>query len=909
MMLDTGPWHVEAGRLVRFGHRADGAARPSAPTEVDLVRPASPSAAGGPRSSELLDREVPLAVLQAALERTRTGRGEVAIVTGEAGIGKTSLVRDFLTRLPAEIHAYAGVCDDLVTPRPLGPLHDIGRQVGGELGTLVRDGAPPEVVQHALLDLVGRLPPPPVLVLEDLHWADEATLDVVTFLGRRIAERPMLLVLTYRDVDVDARHPLTRALASLPPRRVTTQRLEPLTRHAVELLAAGGELDPTQLHAVTGGNPFYVTEVLAGAGAGLPATVAFAVTARVGRLPEPTRQLLQLLALVPSRVDTRVVAALQPDWQTVLGPAEANGMVELHDGALSFRHELARQAVAEQVPAIVASGWHARILEVLTSVGADPAVLVHHAERAGDHDAVARHAPIAARAAHAAEAHREAVAHYERALALEDRLEPRSAGELWLGLARARMAAERSEVEALDAARRGVALARALGDAPALGRALAVMSRIASWAGDNRLAGDLAGEAIDLLHPLGASSAYAQALAAAAYVALAQWEVQAAVSWAARAEAVADEVGDPRTGALARIFLGVADLSRSGDTTRLEEGIRAATDLGDRVAVVEGLMATATTFAFRRSYDRALEYADRALEFASAHEYTGWGVYVRTLRAQVFVETGRWTEARTDLAAVFATMMSARGWGRAAALAVRGRLGVRRGEPTARADLEEAWQLVRGSGVLQLCVPVVTALAELAWLDGALDGPPPELVEVAALPDVARWPAIAGELRLWLHRAGADPGDVETLARPHRLLIQGRYTEAAAAWEQLGCVYEAAEAAVLSDDEPAILAGIERLDGLGAAPLAQLARHRSRARGLRVPRGPQPATREHPAGLTPRQAEVLELLETGATNVQIADQLVLSVRTVDHHVAAILQRLGVTSRQDAARRARELASR
>jgi DNA-binding CsgD family transcriptional regulator/tetratricopeptide (TPR) repeat protein len=908
MMLDTGPWHVEAGRLVQSGHRADDAARPSAPTEVYLVRPASPSAVGDPRPSELLDREVPLAVLQTALERARTGGGEVAIVTGEAGIGKTSLVRDFLTRLPAEIHAYAGVCDDLVTPRPLGPLHDVGRQVGGELGTLVRDGAPPEVVQHALLDLVGRVPPPPVLVLEDLHWADEATLDVVTFLGRRIAERPLLLVLTYRDVDVDDRHPLTRALASLPPRRVTTLRLEPLTRHAVELLVAGGELDPAQLHALTGGNPFYVTEVLAGAGTGLPATVAFAVTARLGRLPEPTRQLLQLLALVPSRVDTRVVAALQPDWQAVLAPAEANGMVELRDGALSFRHELARQAVAEQVPSIVASGWHARILEVLTSLGADPAVLVHHAERAGDRDAVARHAPIAARAAHAAEAHREAVAHYERALALEDRLEPRSAGELWLGLARARMAAERSEVEALDAARRGVALARAQGDAPALGRALAIMSRIASWAGDNRLAGDLAAEAIDLLHPLGASSAYAQAMAAAAYVALAQWEVQAAASWAERAAVVADDVGDRRTAALARIFLGAAHASRSGDTTRLEEGLRSAADLGDRVAVVEGLMITATTFTFRRLHDRALAFVDRALEIASAHEYTSWGVYVRTLRAQVFVETGRWTEADTDLATVFATLTT-HGWGRAAALAVRGRLAVRRGEPTARADLEEAWQLVRGSGVLQLCVPVATALAELAWLGGALDAPPPELVEVAALPDVARWPAIAGELRLWLHRAGADPGDVESLARPHRLLIQGRYGEAAAAWEQLGCVYEAAEAAVLSDDEPAILAGIERLDSLGAAPLAQLARHRSRARGLRVPRGPQPATREHPAGLTPRQAEVLELLETGATNVQIADELVLSVRTVDHHVAAILQRLGVTSRQDAARRARETASR
>jgi ATP/maltotriose-dependent transcriptional regulator MalT len=317
-------------------------------------------------------------------------------------------------------------------------------------------------------------------------------------------------------------------------------------------------------------------------------------------------------------------------------------------------------------------------------------------------------------------------------------------------------------------------------------------------------------------------------------------------------------------------------------------------------------MATATTFAFRRSHDRALEYADRALEVATTYEFPGWGVYVRTLRAQVLFELGRWAETNAELTTVFATM-STGGWARAAALTVRGRLAARRGEPTARDDLEGAWELARGSGVLQLCAPVAAGLAELAWLDGELDRPRPELIEVVAMPDVARWRAIAGELQLWLHRAGADPGDIGGLARPYRLLIEGRYVEAADVWERVGCVYEAAEAAVLCDDEPTILAGIERLDRLGAAPLARLARHRARRLGVQVPRGPRPTTRDHPAGLTRRQAEVLQLLETGATNAQIADQLVLSTRTVDHHVGAILQRLGVSSRQDAAQRARELA--
>jgi DNA-binding CsgD family transcriptional regulator/energy-coupling factor transporter ATP-binding protein EcfA2 len=854
---------------------------------------------------DLLDRDAALGRLEAALARARTGRGEIVVVTGEAGIGKSTLVRSFLAGLPPELHAFGGVCDDLVTPRPLGPFHDVGRQIGGELGALLRDGPNPEQLQHTLLDVLGRLPPPVVVVLEDLHWADEATLDAVTFLGRRILQRPILLVLTYRDVEVGADHPLTRVLGSLPPRQVTPERLQPLTPRAVAALAAGRDLDATQLYEVTGGNPFYVTEVLAGAGLGLPPTVAFAVTARVAQLPEPTRLLLQLLSLIPTRVDTRIVAALHRDWQAVLAPAEMIGMIELHGTSLSFRHELARRAVAQQASPLAARGWHARILEVLTELDGDPAELVHHAEAAGDDDAVARHAPKAAEAAHAAEAHREAVAHYERALGREDRLEARRAGELWLGLARARMAAERSEVEALHAARRAVELARAEGDDLALGRGLAAMSRIASWAGDNRLAGELAEEAIGILQPLGASSECAQAMVAAAYVSLAQWDATTAATWARHAREMATAVDDRRTAALAHTFLGVVDIAVSGTATRLEEGVQAALDQGDRQAAVEGLMAAATAYAFRRAHARSLGFVDRGLDVATAHEYTSWGVYLRVLRAQVLFEVGRWQEADADLAAAFATM-STQGWARAAALLVRGRLAARRGERTARQDLEAAWELVRGSGVLQLSFPVACALAELSWLEDGLVHPPPELREVAELPDAGRWPAVAGELGVWLQRAGADPGDVDAMAGPHRLLVQGRFAEAAAAWQERGCVYEAAEAAVLADDKASIAAGLTTLDGLGAVPLARAARRRLRAMGERVPRGPQPATRRHPAGLTRRQGEVLDLLATGATNAQIAEQLVLSVRTVDHHVAAILQRLGVTSRRDAARTAQGL---
>jgi DNA-binding CsgD family transcriptional regulator/tetratricopeptide (TPR) repeat protein len=861
---------------------------------------------GGVGSASLLDRVAALADLDAALERVRSGRGEVVVVSGEAGIGKTTLVRRFLDGLPSDVVAFTGACDDLVTPRPLGPFHDIARRAGGDLGRLIRAGADPERIHDALLDLQARLPPPLVLVLEDVHWADQATLDAVTFLGRRLPQRPLLLVLTVRDVEVGPAHALTRVLASLPARHVTTRPLGPLTRSAVRQLAVGHAVDADELFELTGGNPFYVVEVLSTPGAELPATVGFAVTARLGQLPGSTRALLDGLALVPSGVDVRIVEVLEPDWRRIVTPAEAAGLVELRGARLGFRHELARLAVARQVAPIAARGWHARILDALRADEADPALLVHHAEGAGDDDAVARHAPSAAEAAHRVEAHREAVAHYERALAREDRLPPDEVGVLWLGLAQARMAAERSEAQALEAARRAVDLARKTGDPSALGHALAVMSRIASWAGDNRLAGDLADEALAVLQPLGDRAECGRAMVAAAYVALARWDAEAASSWAQQAADLAAQVGDPRTVAMARAYQGVVDIILRGDERQLEEGVSAAFELGDRRAALEGLMTAGTALVFRRDHRRALSYLSRALDVAATYEYTGWSVYLQTLRAHVLFDGGEWPAAERDLDAAFA-VMDTRGWARAAGLIVRGRLAARRGVASAEADLREAWALASSAAVLQLCVPAAAGIAERAWLQGELDRPPPELLEVLAMPGATRWPAVAGELGVWLQRAGGEVGDLPAMTRPHRLVVQGRFAEAAAAWQELGCVYEAAEAAVLDDDPASVGRGLAVLDGLGAVPLARRARGRLRQMGLRVPRGPQPETRAHPAGLTRRQAEVLELLATGATNAEIADRLVLSIRTVDHHVAAILERLGVSSRHEAVRRAVELS--
>ena len=192
----------------------------------------------------LLERACDLAALTAAAGAVAHGRGSVALVAGEAGIGKSSLVAALRDTLPAELRMLAGYCDDLTTPRTLGPIRDLAGSVGPELTTALRAGADRDAVLAALH---AELRTPTVLVIEDVHWADDATLDVLRYLIRRVSGLPALLVLTYRDDAVSREHPVQhmlgqaavaervhrlRARAAVPHRRFAVERGQPGRRRA-----------------------------------------------------------------------------------------------------------------------------------------------------------------------------------------------------------------------------------------------------------------------------------------------------------------------------------------------------------------------------------------------------------------------------------------------------------------------------------------------------------------------------------------------------------------------------------------------------------------------------------------------------------------------------------------------------
>ena len=306
-----------------------------------------PSSDASRTGGELLERDGEFALLQECFEVVGAGsRGQLVLVSGEAGIGKTALLRRFCEAHGRSRRVLWGGCDPLFTPRVLGPLHDIAEITGAELARSLESGARPSDVATVLMREASRRAPA-IVIFEDVHWADEATLDVLGLLGRRIGTFPGLLVLTFRD-QLDGAHPLRVVLGELPSAGVRRVKLLRLSLSAVSTLAERENADAERLYHQTAGNPFFVTEVLA-AGGEMPESVRDAVLARASRLSASARTLLDAVAIAPPQCELWLLEALAGEALDGLEECLAAGMLVAQPHGLAFRHELARLALEESL--------------------------------------------------------------------------------------------------------------------------------------------------------------------------------------------------------------------------------------------------------------------------------------------------------------------------------------------------------------------------------------------------------------------------------------------------------------------------------------------------------------------------------------------------------------------------------
>jgi DNA-binding CsgD family transcriptional regulator len=848
---------------------------------------------------ELLEREGLLTKLHEALAEAEEGSGRLLLIGGEAGVGKSALVEAFLNDVGERRRILVGACDPLFTPRPLGPIVDVAQAIGGELRELVETGGIPYRIAEALI--AGLMETESILVLEDIHWADEATLDVFRVVARRIEKDPTLVIATYRDDEVDARHPLRIVLGGLATvSTLRRMRVEPLSPAGVAQIAEPYGANPEELFRMTSGNPFFVTEVLAGDPGEIPESVRDAVLARVAALSACGQEAVRATSISPAGAEVWLLDALLDPDEDGLGECLGSGALAAVGERIGFRHELARRAVEESLTPDRRVALHRQALAALEAnpaTSSDFSRLAHHADEARDADAVLRLAQDAAAGATSVGAHREAAAQYARAL----RYAQGRPLELRAGLlerySHSCYLTDETE-EALDAMRAAAACYGQLGDrtkeAASLGRLAGTL-----WCPGRGQEGRRVGlEAVALLEQLPPGPELVDAYGTMTFLNERNADLERAGAWKAKAYRAAEH-GTAASRLWNAIDPHLADIRKgsAGAFAEAEHAIEAARRAGFREIASDATLGIVHAAVYRYPCAAAAGAIEHGVAYSREHGLDLAHLYFLAYRSRLELEQGRWTDA-ADTAELVLGERFVSTFPRTLALVTLALVRARRGDPDVWPLLDEARALSEPTGELPRIAPVAAARAELAWLTGRND-----LVagETDAAFDLARTRAVPwaiGELAVVRSRAEIDEEAPAGAVDPHATQLAGDWQRASELWAEFDNPYEAA-LALADGGEAALRSALEELNRLGARPAAAIVTRRLRGLGVTVPRGPRQSTSANPANLTVRELDVLDLVAQGLRNAEIAHRLVVSRRTIDHHVSAILRKLDARTRVEA----------
>jgi DNA-binding CsgD family transcriptional regulator/tetratricopeptide (TPR) repeat protein len=863
-----------------------------------LARPAR----SGPierRSQRLIERDEALATLRRYLDEEATAIGRLVLIRGEAGIGKTALLKAFVEDCPSDVDVLWGACDGVSTPQPYGPFEDMADALGPEFRRLLDANATRGELGRWLLKWMA-LGPMRVLVIDDVQWADQATLDLLAFLARRIESLPVLLLVTHRDGDGRAPS-VDRILGGVASLAVLRQLpLEPLSRAGVERLAGDTGIDARELHRITAGNPFYVHEVLDAGLSRMPISVRDAVRARVSQLVERGRRALQVAAILGVRAEPWLLAAVAGEDILGIDDCLRIGLLTKADG-IAFAHELTRMVVLEDVPVIHGIALHRRALAALEQAGVgDAARLAYHAEGSAERDAILLHAPAAAHRALAMGALHEAIAQFERALRFADGMSDAARADVLEPMSQA-LHLINHRPEAYQIAAEAAVLRKKDGDDLATAASLSFLAEVAWWAGHPSEGFRAAREAIAL-----AESRNDRRELAMAYATLGRLEMLDGRNSEGRANCehaleLGRRIEDAEATAHALSTIGSIELDLADERgwADLGESARIGREshlpyIVDRALYNLGFGA----FVLRR-YKRAREYFQQLWEHSERSQIDLCGI--ESPVAEIELALGDWDAAVARGHAAL-TGPRRRSVDRIAALTVLVRIGVRRAEPSWQARLDELRNFV--ASLESLAAPVeqmlLVAEAEAAWISGDLAPIVPRLRAAYSVACGEGRRLAIGELGIWLWRAGELSTLDERAEEPYLFEVAGRAREAAAEWERLSLPYEAALSRAGSTDPADVQRAHEELSRLGATAVAHKVALRLRELGSPVPRGPRPTTRTNPRGLTEREWEIAGLLALGLSNAEIADRLVVSPKTVGHHVSAVLAKLSVRRRAEVA---------
>ncbi len=851
---------------------------------------------------KLLERDCYLNELEALLNSLSSDEGGYIVsISGEAGIGKTSLINAFKNLVKTRVNFFAGICDDLYTPRPLAPMYDIAEQINSDIINQLDSGIQrPSIFSNLIKEI--RLHTPCIIVIEDVHWADDSTFDLIKFLGRRINNLNILFIITYRDDEIKSNHQLKLLLNNLPSGYLKRINLRPLSEKAVKSLALSFGREDLNLYDKTGGNPLLVTEVLTNAETETPPTIKELMSYKMNLLSAGSRSVIEMISVIPGKVENWLAKILIKDYNLIDDPLKF-GILKIDNDAIIFKHELIRIAIEDSLFETKRIEFNSLVLKILLEQKNKDhylARIIHHATNAKDIDTIIAYASRAASQASNLGAHKLAARHYLTALNCSDNISTEEKLNLLRGRAYECNLTGQVE-EGIKACELILEILEESPDPHREGEIYRILSKFMWAAGEDNLVEKYLNKSVMILEKLTPTNQLAMAYSNLSSIYSHRNNSDIALKFGEKAIGLAGITNDLETKIHTLNNIGVCRMRDSIDSGEwyLKESLKLSLENNFYEHAARAYCNLGAKYLWRRNLREAVKYLATGLEYCNEKDLDNIGGSTAGDYAKAKLYSGDWDDA-TELSNYIFKSGNVPAANKIYPLCVIGQIRARRMDPGALKLLDESDYWALKVGEIDRIVTVKAAKAEYYWLQNNLDSIIDELEKIYQSLVSSRNHWAIGEIAYWLWKSGKLTEIPKKMANPYMLQIKGKWKAAAEIWKELGCPYEYA-VALSEGNEESMKKALEVFDDLGATAASQLIKQKMREKGIRsIPRGPRKSTSENPGGLTIRQIEVLKLVGKGLSNNEIGMKLYISPKTVDHHISTILSKLNIHSRTEAA---------
>jgi len=852
---------------------------------------------------ELIERDDFLDSLHNGFKKAAAGEGHCFFIIGEAGIGKTSLVKTFLKKIEDDSIEYIGACDSLFTPRPLAPLYDLALQINEDWVDKIHSISSRAELFTKFVQVLTHKQRPVVVVFEDIHWADEATLDFIKFFARRISRTRCLFILTSRGDEINQQHSLRNVMVDLSPDTFTRIELPPLSKEAVQKLADEKGYDAEDVYSITSGNPFYVTEVLASYNAGVPNNVKDSVLSSYHNLGDEAKSLWQQLSVIPEGLEVERLYKVDQSWHEAIGHCIAQRILVIKNNKIQFKHELYRRTIEGALSPFRRIALNKNLLDLFLQSFQERGEIekiVHYAKNANENELVVTYAPVAAQQAASVGSHIEASRLFLTAIEYSDGVDDCELVKFYENYAYECYLTNQIR-EAITYQGKALRIWKGKNQIEQIGNSERFLSRLWWFEGNHQQSESFARKAIDVLDNQPSSKAKAMAYSNMAHLKMLSDATDDCIYWAKKAIGLAKEIDDEETLVHAKTSMGATLLLNPSTSEKgfafLQESLETSLKNSYHEHAGRAYAALSSISVSTNNYELARKNLEKGINYCEERDLNSLKLYMVCWKAILNLEMGNWNEAfciadnllkKEGLLPVI----------KIGALTTVAILRIRRGDLDAVSLLHEAKTMAFKTTELQQIIPVLTSLLEYEWLTGKQELEPDLLNEFINRFIDTRMSSQSRFL-FWLKKLGRQNSAVNEIFETRKPVDVPTGVQGAIAWEKLGCSYEQALCLFEGRDHDKRKA-LSIVQQLGASAVAEKFKMQMRSSGIKkIPRGLRASTKFNPAQLTNRELEVLELLKTGIQNKEIAEALFISPKTVDHHISSILFKLSVSSRSRA----------